>query len=203
MSETTRIFDVTNVKHESVQHQQLYYFDKGDECDQRMTIYTGELAVAHGTESHQVVVDFEYPLLARFPPVGAGPRVGIFPINGPPPPGGGLPHFRSAVAEASIAVMWGKDEEATFGLLNVRAELDRIVLDDPRETIFAAVLKGDVISRYSHVQLISFRVSVLERVTGNPGPPQQRELGWNWNGKYVLAPDRHVGVNVWPGVPQT
>jgi hypothetical protein len=198
MSELIRIFDPTNVNHDLVQHQQYSFVDPTEPLiQQRMTIYTGEIPIGHGEGEDAVTVELEYPLLGRFPP-GPAQIVGIFPMHDPTL-GGGLPEFRSAVADACIESWSIKAEDAACGLTAVRAELERIVLDVPRVTIHAVVLKGFVTSQDSQIDNIGFRVSVLERLT-NVLPPIL--FGPGWNGKYIMTSDGRVGVEVTPGVPQ-
>src|SRR6516162_6098825 len=75
------------------QHQEIFYPGITNGWNQRLTIYTGELAVGHGSESETVRLNFQYPVLGFFNLVGAGTAIGIFPMNDP-----SFNQFRSAVA---------------------------------------------------------------------------------------------------------
>jgi hypothetical protein len=179
----------------AVQHQQYRFFDPEDDWNQRMTIYTGTLPVQHGAGQTSTGMVFEYPLLGIFQP---SEQLGILPIND----SNIAPiQFRSAVADASASIFLDKDD-GRVGVMKVRADLFEIILDQPSTMIRAVVLRGEVISYDTHIYTISFRVSVLERMTENPGAQAPILLGPAWNGNYNITNDGHVGQMVLPGVPQ-
>jgi hypothetical protein len=203
-----RIYTVENlVPDVKPQHQQLVYSDPEDGFPQRLTIYTGEIWVGHGSEEEIVTLTFQYPILGFFniPPPSGGTAIGIVPINYPP-----SNQFRSAVANVSLSQVEMKytstfsvSDNGFGGVQKVAADLFQIELD-PRQIINAVVLSGSVIAEESEVTYVSYRVSVLERLTENPPPQPPILIGpGGWTGKYNLDASGALGPLVATGIPQT
>jgi hypothetical protein len=161
-------------------------------------MYTGEIAVGHGSGSHAVELLFEYPVLGFFNnPVG-GVSVGILPINDIE-----TNQFRSSIAVVALTDFNTKDDSAFIGARSIAADLYELNLDGYSK-INAVVLSGSIYTSESEMWLLSYKVSVLERMTMHPPfrDPVLIGLG-GWNGKYILDGFSAVGPLIRNGIPQS
>jgi hypothetical protein len=140
-----------------------------------------------------------YPVLGFFNKPGGGTAIGIVPLNDPT-----FNQFRSAVTNVSLSdfIIKDTDPDAITTVDSVAADLFQIELN-PGTKINAVVLSGVVSSCESQVSNISYHVSVLERLTGNP-PPQAPILivPGGWTGKYNLDASGALGPLLRSGIPQ-
>jgi hypothetical protein len=93
------------------------------------------------------------------------------------------------VAHASITYSSQLEDDTKLALTKVRADLFEIMLDQPKQRIFAVVLAGHVDLTGSTVYELGYQVSVLERITENPGVLgpiifNPAVLFAAWNGRY-------------------
>jgi hypothetical protein len=188
-----------------IQHQQFRFSDPGRPHPQRRIIYTGELSIGHGAEDDQTYVYFQYLILSHF-----GPAVekGIIPYNPP-----AYNQLRSAVSATFLSFIKVKDTGSSGGFTPnaldepppkncARVDLFKIVLDQPRNTIFALVLHGNVVCKEFELTTISYHISVVEEDTKNPPFLPPIVIGPSWNGEYDLTNAGEVGLRVQDGFPQ-
>jgi hypothetical protein len=157
----------------------------GNPILQRLTTYTGELALNNSAAGSHDDYSFEYPVLGTFDPGGVA-TIGIFPINV-----AGIPQFRSAVADVAVTDCSVEDTPSWLTVTNVAADLCEIKLKHPPpdpqfDIINAVVLSGNYTIRNIVLNKISYRVSVLERLTENTPALTPRFVGSPiWDGTYI------------------
>ena len=169
------------------QHQEIVFADPNDEgTSQRYTMYTGEISVSLEADNHKAEQIFQYPVLGTFFKIGS---MGIMPLGDP------NSQFRSAIANAFLTEsefgsnpVWADVMEVSADLMQIQLDCSNEFIVRPPQTINAVVLSGRLVARNASLKQISYRVSVLDRLTGNPlvaRPILLHDRGWN--GKYILG----------------
>jgi hypothetical protein len=177
------------------QYQECIYYDPNN-GNQRLSIYAGELKLACQADSGHIDFTFQYPLLGTFRDLGGSDVVGIMQLNDPR-----FGQFRSAIANASLAICNAEDIPTWLNISMVAADLYQIELDS-RKLIHAVVLSGAITVRNSVLTTVSYRVSVLERLNGNPEAQPPIFIGdEGWTGRYNLVSNA-VGPLERSGIPQ-
>jgi hypothetical protein len=180
---------------------------------QRFTTYTGELVVNLTAAENHIDFDFQYPVLGTFD-AGGVPTIGISPISVL-----GMPkQFRSAVANVAVTDFNVEGTPSWLTFTNVAADLYQIQLSNPMppsplDVINVVVLSGSGTIRNIALSKISYRVSVLERLTGNPPAEPYILLGSpRWDGNYRpqivgtvagIPGYTYIGPLQASGIPQT
>jgi len=183
------------------QYQEIIFTDPNDLFPQRLAMYTGELKPAAWADGARKNYTFQYPILGTFRDPSGRNVVGIMPMNDPTLQDPRNRQFRSAIANASLAISNVEGIPTWLNISSVAADLYQIELDS-RHVTHAVVLSGWITARNSLVNTVSYRVSVLERLDGNPEAQPPIFIGdRGWTGKYNLVSDA-VGPLEISGIPQ-
>jgi hypothetical protein len=179
----------------SPQHQELIFSDPNDTVPRRLTMYTGELKPGSWADGASKTTTFQYPILGTFKDSAGSNVIGIIPISDPG-------EFSSAIANASLAICNAEDMPTWLNISSVAADVYQVELDSTLK-IHAVVLSGWITVRNSVESTISYRVSVLERLTGNPPAQPPIFLGsGGWTGKYNPPASGAFYPVERPGIPQ-